>query len=202
LALGTVALLLSIPVILLGAIAVKLADGGPAFYVQTREGYLGKPIRVLKLRTMHEDSKKRLRAHLEANPSAKREWNERFKLEGDPRILPVVGRFLRRFSLDELPQLWTVIKGDMSLVGPRPFPNYHLEAFPEDFRALRQRVRPGLTGLWQVMARTRGSVKEQQFYDTSYIRNWSLWLDIYVLARTALTVLFPKNASQLVTLGE
>jgi lipopolysaccharide/colanic/teichoic acid biosynthesis glycosyltransferase len=198
LTLAAVGFVLAIPVILVGAIGVKLADPGPAFYVQMREGYLGKPIKVWKLRTMHLDSEKRLDAHLEADPSARREWNDRFKLQDDPRVIPVVGRVLRRFSLDELPQLWAVIKGDMSLVGPRPFPGYHLETFPEEFRALRRRVRPGLTGLWQVMARSSGSVEEQEFYDTSYIRNWSLWLDIYVIARTALTVLFPKEASQLV----
>jgi lipopolysaccharide/colanic/teichoic acid biosynthesis glycosyltransferase len=111
------------------------------------------------------------------------------KLRKDPRIVPGVGQFLRRYSLDELPQLWSVVTGKMSLVGPRPFPYNHLDLLPSDFRFLRGRTRPGLTGMWQVMARSTGGMREQQIYDSYYIRNWSLWLDLHILFRTVFAVL-------------
>jgi lipopolysaccharide/colanic/teichoic acid biosynthesis glycosyltransferase len=105
-----------------------------------------------------------------------------------------VGHFLRRFSLDELPQLWQVVKGEMSLVGPRPFPSYHLTEFRDDFRSLRTSVTPGLTGLWQVSVRSNGALDVQQSLDTYYIRNWSPWLDLHILVRTVGVVLLGKGA--------
>ena len=100
---------------------------------------------------------------------------------------------MRRFSIDELPQLWSVVRGDMSLVGPRPFPHYHLQRLSNEARRLRRQVRPGLTGLWQVMVRTRGGVREQEIYDAYYIRNWSMWIDLYLLVKTAMTVIQGRN---------
>lgn len=167
---------------------------GPVFYKQRREGENGLPFYVYKLRTMHEDAERLLEQHLAANPRVRQEWQQYYKLKDDPRILPGIGRILRRTSLDELPQLWNVIKGEMSLVGPRPLPDYHLNRFSTRFRALRNRVLPGLTGLWQVTSRSNGDLSVQEALDTYYIRNWSLWLDLYILARTVRAVISGQGA--------
>ena len=96
--------------------------------------------------------------------------------------------------MDELPQFFSIIKGEMSLVGPRPFPEYHLKRFPLEFRELRGRVRPGLTGLWQVMVRSKGGIEEQMAFDTYYVRNWSVWLDLWILGRTLFAVVAGRGA--------
>lgn len=194
LVLGTVLAVLATPVLLLSAVAVKLSSRGPILYSQAREGLGGRMIRVWKLRTMHVDAESRLERTLAADPALRREWETRFKLDPDPRVVPRVGTFLRRFSLDELPQLWQVVAGTLSLVGPRPFPAYHLEHFDSVILRLRRRVRPGLTGLWQVKVRSRGGLEEQQSHDAYYIRNWSLWMDLYVLVRTFAVVLTRRGA--------
>jgi len=193
----TAAVLLAIaalPVMAAAAIWIRMASGGSVLYCQEREGESGRPLSVPKLRTMYSDAETVLMRVLSESPEIRAEWKCRFKLKKDPRILPGVGRFLRKTSLDELPQLWSVLKGEMSLVGPRPFPRYHLEAFSPRFRALRNRVKPGMTGLWQVSDRADGDLAVQEALDTYYIRNWSPWLDLYILARTVTAVLFPKGA--------
>lgn len=192
--LGSIALLLAVPVIAICGVLVKLMSRGPMFFAQEREGLDGRKIRMWKLRTMYVDSERRLEAYFAANPELRSEWESKCKLERDPRVIRGVGRFLRRFSIDELPQLWCVVRGTMSLVGPRPLPDYHLNIFSRDFRELRQRVRPGLTGLWQVTVRNAGSLNEHQRYDSYYIRNWSMWLDLYLLAKTGLAVLSARGA--------
>lgn len=186
---GIPAFLAALPVIGIAAVLIKVVSPGPAFYVQKREGYGGKPLWVPKLRTMYPDAEQRLETYLQENPQAREEWEKYYKLRKDPRVLPIVGTILRRSSLDELPQLWLVLKGEMSLVGPRPFPHYHLARFPEDFRILRRQVLPGITGLWQVVARSEGDLQIQQNLDIYYIRNWSLWLDLYILVQTVKAVL-------------
>ena len=186
--------LVALPIIALCALAVYLVDRGNPFYTQEREGMGGKPIHVLKLRTMRRDADAFLQRYLAENPEAKAEWERHFKLTHDPRILPVVGHFLRRTSLDELPQLWNILKREMSFVGPRPFPYYHLDGFGPEFRRLRASVMPGLTGYWQVTDRSDADLEAQEQLDSYYIRNWSLWMDVYILARTPWAVLFGKGA--------
>ncbi len=180
--------LAALPVVLVAVAAVKLASPGPAFFGQKREGLDGKRIRVWKIRTMYADAEARLEEHLR-DPATRAEWSRYMKLRHDPRIVPVVGPFLRRFSIDELPQLWNVVVGEMSLVGPRPFPDYHLVRFSQDFRTLRRRAPSGITGLWQVTRRSEGDLRFQEDGDTYYIRNWSPWLDLWILLRTLRVVL-------------
>lgn len=187
-------LVLLFPVALVGALAIMICDPGPWWYTQEREGRGGKRFRMWKLRTMYPNAEARLSVHLARDPAASAEWRQEFKLSRDPRILPVIGGLLRRWSLDEYPQFWNVIRGDMSLVGPRPLPPYHLEAFEPEFRALRAHLRPGMTGMWQVMSRGRGAVRGQEALDRYYIYNWSIWMDAFVLVKTVLAVITRRGA--------
>jgi lipopolysaccharide/colanic/teichoic acid biosynthesis glycosyltransferase len=192
---GAVLSLIALPVILFFGTLVKLISPGPMFFTQQREGLGGAKLRVRKLRTMHVHAEEKLAAYLDANPEMLQEWQRSVKLVNDPRIIPVIGHFMRRFSIDELPQLFSVVSGAMSLVGPRPFPEYHLSRFGRNFRQLRAIVRPGLTGMWQVTVRSMGNLEQQEMYDTYYIRNWSLWLDAYLLGRTVFTLITGRGAS-------
>ena len=191
---GTLIGVIALPIVGLAALWIKLVSRGPAFYYQDREGENGETIRIRKLRTMYPNSEELLKQHLLRDGAAREEWQHFFKLRSDPRVIPGIGRILRRTSLDELPQIWMVITGKMSLVGPRPFPSYHLQGFDTDFREFRRKVPPGLTGLWQVSARSDGDLKVQELLDVYYIRNWSLWLDIHILARTVGAVVMLKGA--------
>jgi Undecaprenyl-phosphate galactose phosphotransferase WbaP len=194
LALGSLFLACFGPVILVCALWVKALSRGPAFFYQERVGLRGRRFLVPKIRTMQRNAHEELEAHLAADQVMRDEWERGFKLRSDPRVIPFVGVFLRRWSLDELPQLWSVVRGDMSLVGPRPFPDYHLQRFAPGTRALRQLVRPGVTGLWQVTLRGDSDVRAQEDSDRYYVRNWSVWLDAYVLARTISAVLSGRGA--------
>jgi lipopolysaccharide/colanic/teichoic acid biosynthesis glycosyltransferase len=187
-------LLLSAPLLLAAGAAIWLADRRPILFSHEREGRGGEPVRLLKLRTMMRDGDGVLAAHLERLPEARREWERFFRLADDPRVLGRLGRALRRSSVDELPQLWNVLRGDMSLVGPRPLPPFVIAALPERFLALRRRVRPGLTGLWQVSGRSDGDMDELVRLDTEYVQNASLALDLRILARTPAAVLSGAGA--------
>ena len=183
-----------LPVILLAAVWIKLVSRGPAFYRQMRDGFGSSRLTVWKLRTMRVGGDHLLEEWFRTHPEDRAHWNLHFKLRRDPRVLPTIGRLLRRTSLDELPQLWSVLKGEMSLVGPRPLTDDHAEKFSSEFLALRARVLPGLTGLWQVSTRSDGDLRALETLDTYYIRNWSPWLDVYIVARTVAAVICGRGA--------
>jgi Undecaprenyl-phosphate galactose phosphotransferase WbaP len=191
---GSALLILFAPVIVVAGMTVLVIDGSPAFFHQNRTGLAGRRIRVPKIRTMRRDADIKLDEYLSSSQQARDEWQTRYKLRADPRLIPGIGNFFRRFSIDELPQLWAVIVGDMSLVGPRPFPDYHLKQFTPAFLEIRQRVRPGITGFWQITLRSQGSTEDQEALDSYYIRNWSVWFDLYVLARTVTAVASGRGA--------
>jgi Undecaprenyl-phosphate galactose phosphotransferase WbaP len=191
---AVLALVAAAPIIGLSVALIKLVSPGSAFFAQERDGLGGKKFKVWKLRTMYPNAEAILASRLASDDELRHEWHRNMKLVHDPRIIPVVGTLLRRLSIDELPQLWNVIWGQMSLVGPRPFPEYHLNRFTPAFRALRATVRPGMSGMWQVMIRNSGSLEEQELFDSYYIRNWSLWLDFYIMVRTVFATLSAKGA--------
>jgi lipopolysaccharide/colanic/teichoic acid biosynthesis glycosyltransferase len=192
----TLALVLpGLPVLVVVAALVRLSGPGPVLLRQVRVGRHEKPFAMFKLRTMHTG----------ASDLALREMNRRelrgevppgtsdgiFKLQDDPRVTPV-GRWLRRFSLDELPQLLNVLRGEMSLVGPRPSLPWEVELFTPDQRR-RHECLPGLTGLWQVSGRSRLSMPEMLALDLDYLNTRSLWLDLRILAKTPALVLFDRS---------
>jgi exopolysaccharide biosynthesis polyprenyl glycosylphosphotransferase len=189
--------LLAVPVALLVlcfAALLMAVSPGPFLFTQVRGGRDGRSFRMLKLRTMVPDAERRLETLLTADPAIRGEWERCMKLRRDPRIVPFVGHLMRRFSIDELPQLWNVLRGEMSLIGPRPLPDYHLATLAPEVRQLRSRARPGMSGLWQVSGRNETSLDEQQRLDLYYVRNWSVWLDLHILGRTLVVVLKGRGA--------
>ncbi len=182
-----------LPLGILISFAIWMSGGGNPFFWQERLGYRGRPFRPLKFRSMVSDAESVLKKALSDNPALKAEWDSRQKLRHDPRTTPM-GRFLRRWSLDELPQMWNVLAGQMSLVGPRPLPEDHFRMLHETTRTLRSRVRPGLTGLWQVSGRSDAGNEGLERWDAYYVRNWSIWLDLVILIRTLRAVLTGRGA--------
>jgi Undecaprenyl-phosphate galactose phosphotransferase WbaP len=180
------------PLLFYIATAVKLSSRGPVLYANERIGRDGKRFKMWKFRSMFINSGAVLDEHLEANPDCRLEYETTHKLKYDPRITRI-GRFIRVTSLDELPQLWNVIRGEMSLVGPRPILLEEQAKYGE-YYWLYTMVSPGITGLWQVCGRSNTSYSERLQLVAYYVRNWSLWLDIYLLLRTVKTVLFGRGA--------
>jgi undecaprenyl-phosphate galactose phosphotransferase len=172
-----------LPVFLIIAAAIRLDSRGPAFFRQERYGKRGKPIKVIKFRSMHLDADRRLDEYLKNHPDAREEWTTYKKLKAsDPRVTRV-GAFLRKFSLDELPQVLNVLLGDMSLVGPRPYLHEELEEVKQ-MKSILFQVKPGVTGLWQTSGRSLVPFEERLRLDEYYIRNWSLWMDLLILMKT------------------
>jgi Undecaprenyl-phosphate galactose phosphotransferase WbaP len=180
------------PLFFLVAAAIKLGDGGSIFYRQTRYGKEGKTFGALKFRTMAANADQILEKHLRENPEFETEWRRDHKLKADPRVTSI-GRWLRRYSLDELPQLLNVLVSEMSLVGPRPIVHAEIGKYGRGYN-LYSRVRPGITGLWQVSGRNNTSYQERVTLDEYYVRNWSVWLDYYILFRTIRVVLTADGA--------
>lgn len=181
-----VLLLLLAPVMAVLALRIR-CDGGPALFKHQRLGRGGRLFPCYKFRTMVVDSEERLTRLLARNPDMRAEWERDHKLRADPRISPI-GHFLRRTSLDELPQLFNVLRGEMSLVGPRPIVQAELARYGADADYFLM-VRPGITGLWQVSGRNDVGYEQRVYLDTWYVKNWSLWYDIAILFKTLRVVL-------------
>ncbi len=178
--------------ILLLGILVRLESPGPAFYGHRRIGRFYSTFRTWKIRTMQVNGDELLQKALAEDGALREEWLRDRKLRRDPRITRV-GKFLRKTSLDELPQIWNVLLGEMSLVGPRPIVEEEVATYGQNF-SLYCRVTPGLTGLWQVSGRNEVSLHDRVRLDSYYVRNWSPWLDLHILARTAKVVLTGQGA--------
>jgi len=169
------------------SLSILIETGRPIFFRHARIGFRGKTFSLWKFRTMVESTAQEFAEQLALHPELHDEWTAHQKLRTDPR-LTFTGRLLRRFSLDELPQLWNVLKGEMSFVGPRPIIDEEIPKYGKNFSIYVQ-VRPGLTGLWQVSGRSNLPYADRVWLDTHYVRNWSIWLDIVILIRTVWVVL-------------
>jgi Undecaprenyl-phosphate galactose phosphotransferase WbaP len=184
---ASLVLLLVAPPLIVIAIAIRLQDGEKAIYSQTRYGLNGRAFQCLKLRSMVPNAAEKLQAVLDSDPEAKREWELTQKLTNDPRITKL-GKFIRATSIDELPQLINIIRGDMSVVGPRPIQFSEFSKYGDDL-AHYCSVRPGLTGLWQISGRSTSTFQHRINMDLWYVRNWSLWYDQIILFKMIYVVL-------------
>jgi lipopolysaccharide/colanic/teichoic acid biosynthesis glycosyltransferase len=182
-----------LPLIAIFAILIKRESKGPVFFVHNRVGQHGKIIPTLKFRSMYSDAKERLEKLLEEDEAMKEEWEKSFKLRNDPRITKI-GRFLRKTSLDELPQIFNVLKGQMNFVGPRPVLQKELDMYYKEDAQYYLMVKPGITGLWQVSGRSDTDYPFRVATDKWYVQNWSLWLDTVILIKTVRVVLFRDGA--------
>lgn len=189
---ASLALLFVAPLLLIIALLVRLQDGQAAIFSHTRYGQNGRTFKCLKLRSMVPDAADRLQELLERDPEAKRQWELTQKLVDDPRITPL-GQFIRATSIDELPQLINVLKGDMSLVGPRPISLSERSKYGENFADYCS-VRPGITGLWQVSGRSDVSYPERVRMDTTYAQNRTFWGDVLIMLKTIPAVLKSEGA--------
>jgi Undecaprenyl-phosphate galactose phosphotransferase WbaP len=186
-------ILILLPVFIIIAIAIKLDSKGPVFFTQDRLGQNRKTFNLFKFRSMYLDSDSRLQTYLNNNHAAKLEWDHYKKLKNyDPRVTRV-GKVIRRYSMDELPQLFNVLLGQMSLVGPRPYLSEELTG-KDMFKDTIAKVKPGITGLWQTSGRSDLPFEKRIALDENYIRNWSLWLDIVILLKS-IKVLFSSRGA-------
>lgn len=186
-------LILASPFFLICALVVKLSSPGAVFYAHPRIGCKERPFGCYKFRTMYQDADAKLKPLLASNPALMQEWTTYFKLKEDPRITPI-GKFLRRTSLDELPQFWNVFKGDMSIVGPRPLTQHEVTHYLKERSLQILSVRPGLTTLWITQGRNRLSLEERIELEAYYVANRSFWLDLKLIFQTAFLMVFPKGA--------
>lgn len=182
-----VTVFVTLPLLIMIALAIKLTSEGPIFFGHKRLGFHGRWFSAWKFRTMHPNSDAVLREYLDTHPEANAEWERDHKLRDDPRITRI-GKFLRRSSLDELPQVWNVLCGEMSLVGPRPIVAKEVSKYGNVFRKYAA-VKPGITGMWQVSGRNEISYEERVKLDEFYIANWSPWLDLFILAKTIIVLI-------------
>lgn len=173
---------------------IKSTSKGPIFFYHKRVGKNGELFQCIKFRTMYQDAQEKLQVILNSNSEAKKEWDKYHKLTSDPRIT-FIGKFLRETSLDELPQLLNVLKGDMSLVGPRPVTKEEIDNHYKDNADFCFSVPPGITGLWQVSGRSNSTYTNRISLDIWYVRNWKVWLDVIILFKTVRVVLKKEGAS-------
>ena len=190
--LSLAASLFLVPLGLLIAVMIKLTSRGPVFFTEMRLGKGGRPFRIFKFRTMSRDARERLEQIFTESPELRDEWERNRKLRNDPRVTPL-GRILRKTSLDEIPQLLNVFRGEMALVGPRPVVEAEKHLYGDDFDTAFG-VRPGITGLWQVSGRSDTTYAQRVEMDVFYALNCSLRLDASILVRTAMKVLFCRGA--------
>ncbi|MDR2841750.1 MAG: undecaprenyl-phosphate galactose phosphotransferase WbaP [Spirochaetaceae bacterium] len=181
-----------LPILLIIALLIKVSSKGPVLYRQKRIGKNGKYFYAYKFRTMVLDADKKLEELLQNDSAARQEWEANQKIKNDPRVT-AFGKFLRRLSLDELPQLLNVLKNDMSLVGPRPIVDAEIPKYGYDFKRIFS-VKPGITGLWQVSGRSDTDYSDRVSFDTYYLQSWSIWLDLWILYKTVGAVLLKRGA--------
>lgn len=193
-AVASAAIIVASPIMLIAALAIYATMGRPIIFSHERVGFNGSTFRCYKFRSMVSDAQERLSEYLASNPEAKRMWMEEQKLKDDPRVTSL-GRLLRRSSIDELPQLFNVLKGDMSCIGPRPVTEGELTHRYGSRARYYKKVRPGITGLWQVSGRSNLSYKQRMTLDCAYVRRWSLLLDIYILLKTVPAVLRVRDSA-------
>lgn len=186
-------ILLFLPIGLCLAILVKISSKGSIFYRSHRRGKDNLSIYCWKFRTMYQDAEQRLATLLERDPSLEKEWNTYYKLKKDPRVT-CVGKFLRKTSLDELPQFWNVLKGDLSLVGPRPVTDIEITKYFGSKAKKILSVRPGLTGIWQTSGRNLLTFEERIKLEEHYIDKRSIILDLRIICKTIPMLFFPKGA--------
>jgi len=193
LAVASIAMILALPMMAVVVLLIKLVTGGPVLFAHRRIGFNGRPFRCYKFRTMVENAEQVLEAYLACNPQAADEWRETQKLKFDPRIT-FLGQMLRKSSLDELPQLVNVLRGEMSCVGPRPIVANELVRYGSAADEYLK-TRPGITGLWQISGRSGVDYARRVALDAEYVRNWSIWSDFIILAWTAVAVIRFDQAS-------